>query len=46
MEIGDELLVEDDADILDVIDIGFSRRNIERLDFFNKMDDRSRIEDF
>lgn len=41
MEIEDELFVEDDQEILDIILFGFPRRNYERAEYFDEMDNMS-----
>ena len=41
MEVEDEMFIDDNADILDVINFGFPRRNYERSDYFQTMDDYS-----
>lgn len=41
MEIEDELFLEDDDDILDIINFGFPRRNLERTNYFDDMDNMS-----
>lgn len=41
MEIEDEIFVDDDLDIFEIIDYGFPRRNFERQDYFNSMDNYS-----
>ena len=41
MEIEDEMFIDDDHEILDIINFGFPRRNYERVDHFNEMDNLS-----
>lgn len=41
MEAEDDILLEDDADILDIIDFGFPRRIYNRPNYIEDMDDLS-----
>lgn len=41
MDIEDELLLDDDLDIIEIIDFGFPRRNYQREEYFDLMDNLS-----
>lgn len=41
MEIEDQLFLDDDHDILDIINFGFPRRQWERSEYFDTMDNLS-----
>lgn len=41
MEIEDQLFLDDDHDILDIINFGFPRRQWERSEYFDNMDNLS-----
>lgn len=41
MEIEDEIFIDDDIDLLDIIDIGYSRRIYVRPNYFEDTDDLS-----
>lgn len=40
-EVEDEFFIEDDLEILDILDFGFPRRQYEREDYFDSLDNLS-----
>lgn len=46
IEIEDDVFLNDDLDAIDVIDFGFPRRNYERSNYFEDMDELSFLRRF